>query len=434
MNSYTTPSDFGAKGDGVTDDTAALQAAIDFAVANSIELQLAAVTYRCASAISVQLGDSKTLKISGFATSQGLITVKGSIIRFDGATGGIYLNPVNGSTVASASSRTLIDLRRFQIEGVGADKPYGLKIGSAAGQIDTFAALSPIEDVSVVGAFVECFSIINCRQIFLQRCMGYNVAAGSNARALSLINTSAFPTSFLGDIFIRDSNFFTQSGTNAYTVFIQAQAGDISGIHFNDDVIYEGVYGIYMTAAANSRIFDIWFDGLQCDGPAYGTSNKGFYIESPTPTSFINNVYITNYYAVSYKGVGLEISCNTNGQVKNINIQGCYLGNLGDSGIKITNVNAITVQGNKLSQTNLYTPGAAISVLGNCLGFDISGNVVSGNTATYLVSVNGSGGGINYGSILQNSGDVTTGAVQNSGIVGASVYGVTAAPNTNVNF
>lgn len=434
MNSYTTPSDFGAKGDGVTDDTAALQAAINFAVANSVELQLASVTYRCASAITVQLGDSKLLKISGVGSGQGLATTKGSILRFDGATGGIYLNPVNGSTVGSASSRTQILLRGFQIEGVGADKAYGLKVGASTGQIDTFAALSYIEDVSVVGTFVECFSIINSRQIFMDRCMGYNIAAGSNARAISLVNTAAFPTSFLGDIFVQNSNFFTQSGTNAYTMFIQAQAGDISGLHINDVVVYEGVYGIYMTGAANTRIFDVWFNGTQCDGPAYAASNKGFYIESPTATSFINNVYITNHYAVSYKGIGLEIAVNTAGQVKNINISGGYFGTLGDSGIKVNNVGAITIQGNKLSQTNLFVAGPAIYMTGTCFGFDVSGNVISGNTATYLVGLNGSGGGINSGSVLQNSGDVTTGAVQNSGIVGASVYGVTAAPNTNVYF
>jgi len=435
MNSVTTPSDFGAVGNGVADDTAAVQAAIDFAIANNLELQLRAATYRCTAVLNVVLGNNKTFSMTGVRSSQGFDLSHGTVFLFDGAAGGIYVSTPNGSTLASLAARGQFIFKQFQILGTGADKTWGLKIGNNASQIDTFSAYNIVEDVTVVGAFINCCEAFNTRQLHIYRSIFYNTAASAGARAFALTNTAAFPTYVTGDVQITDSTFFTQSGVNSRTVMYDAQAGYITGIHMTDCIIYEGVYGVYITGAANTLIFDIWFTNVVCDGPVYATSNKGFYLNSTTATSEVNNIYFRDCYSVSYKGIGMEFLVNTPGQVKNINVEGCYFGTLGDSGLKINNVNAFVVHGCKFYQNNLTAAGAAAQLTGACLGFDISGNVVSANTSAYLVSLSGSApNAINYGSVLQNSGDTTTGAINNIGNVGANVFGVTAAPNTNISF
>ena len=71
--------DFGAVGDGVSDDTAAIQAAVTFAASSGSLVQLGAGTYKASSSIT-----SSSLKIAG----QG---VSGTTINFTGATGGFIV-------------------------------------------------------------------------------------------------------------------------------------------------------------------------------------------------------------------------------------------------------------------------------------------------------------------------------------------------------
>lgn len=422
MNNYTTPEDFGAKADGLTDNYAALQAAIDYCISTNIDLRLRPGIYNCGQQLAAQLGDSKKISIIGVGEGQGTLTPEGSTVNFNGASGGLLLKPVAGSTTGSLTSRSTYNLERFKIFCSGPDKSFGLQVGDSTGQLDTFAALNNISNVSVVGNWVTCLRACNTRQLFAYRSMFYSYSGNANCRAVHILCDS--PTRFCGDLQFSGCNTYTNPGSGAVfndTVRVEATSGGtVSGVHFTDCINYEGLNTIHVRAPA-SNVFDVWFTSCGSDKPNSANFGRGMLLDGSTAITF-NDFTIQGHYAVWG-----EHCFEARNSVTSLRLSDSYFALSSNVGILLDNLGGYSVVNNRINNANRVVAGPAIELRSNNFAVNVNGNIVGGNTSSHIVGVTGT---LNTGSVQFNTGDVTTGAISVTGS-SSGVYGVDLAPNMN---
>lgn len=146
MQDIVSVKDYGAMGDGVTDDTAALQAAINAAQFNSFRLRLPAGTYLISSAL--------------------LITAPGSIFG-DGQTASVIRQTnatANGITVAFASQKPGCGLSGFSIEAGAGWVTSGFQGTGSSGtglSINNINTNGNFSDLNVTN-FANGIAVISC--------------------------------------------------------------------------------------------------------------------------------------------------------------------------------------------------------------------------------------------------------------------------------
>lgn len=134
-----TPFDFGAAGDGVTDDLAAIQAAIDYGAANGVRVRILKGTYRVTDLINTR-------------SNLHLEFEPGAWIKPDawpsGGVGALLTNVIPGTTVG----RTQSNIRIVNPQLDGEDLPYDL-VSNCSG----LAFASDVTNVEIVGGTIRNF-------------------------------------------------------------------------------------------------------------------------------------------------------------------------------------------------------------------------------------------------------------------------------------
>ena len=125
---YVTPQKFGAMGDGVTDDTTALQAAITYAEENTGLLYIPSGDYRITGTLRIR----KSLRIVG---DKGCINYKGTYLRHygDGDISAIYVGSEDGSFVHNVFIEN-IALGNFSVDFLNqyAEEKTGITFANAS--------------------------------------------------------------------------------------------------------------------------------------------------------------------------------------------------------------------------------------------------------------------------------------------------------------
>lgn len=189
--------DFGAQGDGVTDDTAAIQAAIDFIATTGGELVFPPGTYKILSQISKTFADGISVSIRGYGakidatnavTPNAVLVLSGSRASSTALGATVFANS-DTFTVASASGIsagkflliTSTDLwnptRPYYYKGeiVLAEKVVGTTITSAVPLYDGYTAATTtvhilnMPQITLEGLEIECNSDVTALQMYYCR-------------------------------------------------------------------------------------------------------------------------------------------------------------------------------------------------------------------------------------------------------------------------
>ena len=304
--------DFGAVGDGVADDTAAIQAAINAAQGQNgkYELFIPAGTYRCTS----QLKISREINIRGTGASPyttGTLPSRGngSWFHFDHTGIGLNVSPLVGAAISGIQLRNFGTFRNQPTPAVGwipNSHLYDIDINSSDVLLEDLMILNATKGISLFSA-------------------GYGKLQINRVRGQAFQNflyiAESFDTSHVNDIhtwpfWSGDSNVLNYQFQNCDSIFFQRSDNNIvnnlfvygakNGIRMGDSAggsTYRGFYSnvgldfvttgilIDSTSTGNHSTFNnIYSSGSS----ASGVGCNGIIIEGDNSLLFVNNAEFLN--------------------------------------------------------------------------------------------------------------------------------------------
>ena len=309
---------YGAKGDGVTDDTAAIQKAVNAMGGSGGTVSVPAGTYMVNALISIQMKGNMTLSLDSGATLKAIpnSSANYTIVRISGVSN---VNVVGGTLLGERSAHT----------GTGGEQGMGLRITGNAAHI-------AVVGVTAKECWGDGFTIADANDVTL-----CNVTADHNRRqGLSITG---------GDgIVIKNSSFNNSKGTIPEDgIDIEPNSG-------------ETVNNVLITACVLSGNSG---DGIEDGVPIAYTGQAFIYNLVIDGNTMVNNGVGTLH---SGPRSGIEMSNTSGHTVTNNTIQ-----NNAGYGIYLRDgVTGATVTGNTITGNNLN----------GILQYKSSGNTVSGNT------------------------------------------------------
>lgn len=153
--------DFGAKGDGITDDTAALQAAVNAAMSQNKRLYLPKGEYLVSSTITVTNGSGAGLFMYGDTTSNFLVFPSGSTIKYTGNSTAFQINGA-ASTVNILIKNLTFKGNGSAINAIKINAGWFTTIEECVFQGFLGVGAAAIYLTYTTGSFVGVTKIINC--------------------------------------------------------------------------------------------------------------------------------------------------------------------------------------------------------------------------------------------------------------------------------
>ena len=349
--------DFGVVGDGSADDTAALQAFLNYVTTNGCIGQIKAGTYKITAPLTITLG-SKGFSIQGAASTATLFraatTFSGgtSVIKIVGdgtplswSISGIDLRPLTGLTAGTATT--------------------GIQIGDASvASIQILGyQFSKIADVMVAN-FEKAWNIAHARMIYFDRCGAWNSSLTSANTCLYMTQNGAFT----GDMVFDTCQFVSSTVAGTKAIEIHSPVGpynitngnfSISGLTFRSCDIYSGEKAVSMYAGAVSWITDVWFvAGCQVDQE----TDYCIYAESNNSATLISDIHVEGAFLNKANNATIGFySTGTGGTVKDVWVNDCIIYQPQDSAIVFDGPLIINAQVNGNSIVGCGATGGAIS-------------------------------------------------------------------------
>jgi len=389
-----TPFNFGAFGDGITDDTNALQAAFNWAVNNGAKLELGNFHYAITSPL--QLGGASGLSSFGDAYGSNFV-IEGDYYNGSGGTGGCQITLAGTNTPATCTNASII------AGTTGSGTTSGTSFTVAAG---TYAVGSMLTGEGIPpGTFISSFS-------------SGSGSAGSVAVLTNAVTTGYSGITVWGSAVLTGSSFSTGSQFqlgHQVSSPVTAIATIGTGAGLGKTLTLTSVIG---TLASGMNIFgaNVILNAQIASGtvigtvasPGFGsvTLNQGLSpLVSSTPiTAYgippgtfitgVNNFGGTMYYSLSYKAGIVALSTVT--------ISGYgwgYAVALNPGAYRSYTLRNMTIQASTAASNDNYASGAGIYFNGTYFSQPVFENIevvncrsvisVNTNTATGLSSANG---------------------------------------------
>ena len=382
---FTSSALFGTVGDGIADDTSALQRFFNSMASTGGEGYIPRGTYLIRSKITINIGSIGWLIKGAGAQSVNIITDS----TFVGATAAVQLLG-NGTAVS-------FSLGGFSVKNQNplSAATVGFQIGDPATVAINISGynFSTIFDIHVQ-LFTTLWRITHARMIDFQRCSGWNQGFTLGANTCLLIDQNG---AFTGDLRFNACQYVASSNSivNCYCVNIVSNTGaynstngfnQVAGIKFNNCDIYTGYKSISLFCGSSSWITDIWINNCQIDQ----LTNNAIYVESSNAGSNIEDLHISDCYMAATIGDQISlISSGTGGAIQSVNIHNSWLDRCG--GIALNIFGAIRGCG----FTDNVISNAASAVAAIYLGSASKSVIIAGNKQTRSIGGTYAGNFIN---------------------------------------
>jgi hypothetical protein len=306
--------DFGAVGDGVADDTAAIQAFFNF-LSGGGNGTIPAGTYKITSPLTL------TIAPGGFS------------IQGAGANATIFTTAATFSStspvlsVVTAGTPTGFSLGGFAVQNAGSSSLTGIRFGNENSGADVIVGyqFSSVHDIYCNG-FQTLFDVIHCRQISFSRIAGWNSEFSTANTCLKIRQNGKFTA----DLRFEDCQFVSSKNTGNSCVSIFSNVGpynnssgngSCAGIKFRSCDFYAGEKAINMYASNSAWIGDVWFvDGCQIDQEVVNC----VYVEADGAASVVEDVHFDGMYLNKATSAQMVFtSTGTGGQIKSVFVNSC---------------------------------------------------------------------------------------------------------------
>lgn len=400
LRETVSPGDFGAVGDGATDDTLALQRFFDAVTSGGLTGTMSGGTYKITSPVTISVG-TKTFAINGgsstlsvastFSGGTSAVKIVGSAVACDWSLSGITVSGTLGATGTATE---------------------GITIGSTTVAINLFGyRFSRIEQVHVAG-FATNWKIVHARMIEFVACSAWNTSVSATNQTNLLITQAG---AFTGDLRFTNCQYVQAKLSGNTNLSITSPTGpysnvtgfgNVAGIKFLGCDFYAGEKAIYLYATSAAYLTDIWFvGGCQIDQE----TTNAIWVESNNVNTSIEDIHFESVYVDKSTSSQITLtSTGTGGNVQSVWISQCSLWrgqsfavNLVGAGIKGTHILsneiidcagaialevagavATRIRGNR-HRTGLLNqkPNYLVQVESGSTDFEVTGNSGTVNTA-----------------------------------------------------
>jgi hypothetical protein len=359
--------DFGAVGDGVADDTAAIQAFFNYVTSNGAFGIITKGIYKVSSNL--------TITINGYGFSilgagNGSVFFKASnafpatpVINILGTSGSNVGFVIGGFTITTESGYT-------------GNATCGLQIGnpSQPTYINGYQ-FSTIQDLNVIGFPIQ-YNIVHARMIKFNNCSGWNPASDTNNICLNIYQNGYFT----GDLVFDTCQFVSLNQSGKIAVNFSSDIGpynglsgnySISGINFINCDFYAGENCVKATVSNGAYLSDIWFTNVQIDQE---TTNC-FNFAASGDGSVITNIHIADCYMQKATYCQILFNVTNLASVGAIFIHDNYINQTDNMGINFYSNNA-TIRGVNVNN-NIFTDpftGTALIIFNNIKRFSCTNN------------------------------------------------------------
>lgn len=382
-------SDFGAVGNGTTDDTTSIQNAINYAQARGMTVELVGgKTYKITSTLTLQHGRN----ISDGQVYHARLKGNNATIYPVISSGSYAIKVVPRCTFANrGTGRGIADIQISGLVFENGTTSHALKIGETGFWCDNFS-WSRLDNLTV-----QNYSNTG-GQIRFEECR-HILCHGLDLRQNSLVIETKTANSFTGDIMFYGCEFASSEGALANAsippLLIKSAVlgGECRGIHFQDCQIYRST--TLLEAVNGGTVGDIWFGSCQFDGPSSQTGTQAVKISSTGSSSRIFQIHFVSCYFVNYTSAAIHAVASNNGSIIQLEINGGGMNlisgnaNAGQAVIFCDFVFGVSIRGmqfDAMNATNLFT-------LTSCTDVVITDNVLtnSQNNVSYGVTIGGAG-------------------------------------------
>jgi len=322
LSQYVSVKDFGAVGNGSTDDTAAIQAAVNYVASLS------------GATLYFPSGNYKTTStISSSGSFFGL---------FGSGAGGATIAPTFGNADIFSFSGNWISVDNFLFNSASGSFTSGYCINFSGNQGNYW-----INRLAINNGY---------------RGIGFTGSAGTNTYITNSIISNLvhygiyYSTTYTGLAYINNLRMQCTGGTSTHAGIL-IQSGDT--FHFSNIDISGWYWGIFILPAASGFVRNFHGTNITCDGAGrVGSSQPSWQIDGSGASSDVSRIRLVNCWAGSTVGAdGFYIN-----QTNDVSLVNCIAINNGLNGIHIlgsssvgTKVDSCTVAGNSSSSSGIYS-------------------------------------------------------------------------------
>ena len=430
--------DFGAVGDGVTNDTTAVQAFFNEVTSTGAQGYIPAGEYLLTSGVTINLS-SKGFSIDGAGAESVIFRVKNTFststpaITIEGGSSATYPTfEIGGFSIRSDAGSYGSCTTGLQVGNTGVVKPLSTGYNQRV-----------IKGVFVAG-FLTGIEVVHTRLVRFDNCSVWNngLATANVCLKITQNATSGGGVHNTGDLVFDKCQFVTSTATGNKCLYMAGLGGpynisngngSISGIKFRSCDFYAGDKAIHLYATAQSHITDIWFvDGCQIDQEV----TNAVFVESNNASALIANLHFEGLYVNKATDYAMAFtSTGSYGFIRDVWVDGCVFYQPQTAAISFSGVDTV-IQSVHVTDnviTDCSSTGGAI-VFNEVNGITCTGNVARQDVFTskpnYLVEFQTGceevvctgnkgvvGTDVNVGVVLDNSG-TTTGKTIHSNVGG----------------